>query len=94
MNYSHFGAVDADGDRKIDSIDDLIIRARHELDPERRIELWKEAQLKILRYMAAYPVMSLGYTIARRATFDWGYRPAMITDGPKATENTRMLRKE
>ena len=37
-NFSHVGAVDADGSGKISTIDDLIDAARNELDPKRQNE--------------------------------------------------------
>jgi len=51
-NFSHYGAVDANGDGKVDSIDDLIEKARWELDAEKQSGLWKEAQIKLLRDVA------------------------------------------
>ncbi|MBW1699851.1 MAG: hypothetical protein JRH18_08640 [Deltaproteobacteria bacterium] len=87
-NFSHIGEVDADGDGKIDSVDDLIIRARTEKDPGRQVALWKEAQLVLLRKLASYPIITVGYLFARNPKVDWGYEMVTITDGPKPTENT------
>jgi peptide/nickel transport system substrate-binding protein len=89
-NFTHLGAVDADGDGQTDSIDDKIEAARRELNPGEQVKLWQEAQFEVLRLMAAYPVMDLGYTFARKASLDWGYGLGIITDGPKAAENTAL----
>lgn len=92
-NFSHIGALDADGDGKIESIDDLILAARKEKDPQKQIEFWKEAQKNILRYMVSYPLISSGFLFARKPYVDWGYELVTIADGPKATEITRILKK-
>ena len=73
------------------SIDGLIDSARRELNRNRQIELWKEAQYKILQLAASYPIMGLGYANARRSSIDWGYGMISFTDGPKANEKTRLL---
>lgn len=92
-NFSHLGAVDADGNGTIDSIDNLIENARKERDTRKQVELWKEAQRKILQYVAAYPFISLGYPFAWKPYVDWGYKMVWVTDGPKATEQTQILKK-
>ncbi len=61
-NFSHY-----------DKIDDLIEQARAETDPERQIQLWKEAQIKILEDMAAYPLHYQQQVYARRANVDFGH---------------------
>ncbi|MFH1930695.1 MAG: ABC transporter substrate-binding protein [Pseudomonadota bacterium] len=93
-NFSHIGAVDADGDGKIDSIDDLIEAARTEEDPEKQLELWKEAQRRTLQYMVAYPIMGVGKVFAMKPYVDWGYKLVSIVDALKPTENTQILKKE
>ena len=90
-NFSHIGEVDADGDGKIDSLDDLIVQARLEQDSDKQIALWKEAQLELLRKMVSYPVIAIGYIFARSPKVDWGYEMITITDGPNPTEMTRLL---
>ena len=72
-NFSHLGGVDADGDGKIDSIDDLIEAARVELDPEKQISLWKEACRRILELVAAYPLYIKQFVYARSPKVDYGY---------------------
>ena len=72
-NFSHVGAVDADGSGKISTIDDLIDAARNELDPKRQNEIWKGASLKLLDWMSSYPMFVKKWTFARRNNVSWGY---------------------
>jgi peptide/nickel transport system substrate-binding protein len=92
-NFSHMGLVDADNDGTIDSIDSLIEKARKESDPKKQVEMWKEAQRKLLQDAVAYPVITLGYLFANKSYVDWGYKPIKITDGLRATEKTQILKK-
>ena len=57
------------------------------------MEIWKEAQKKVLEYVVAYPVITLGYLFANKSYVDWGYKPGILTDGLRATEDTQLLRK-
>jgi hypothetical protein len=57
------------------------------------VEIWKEAQKKVIQYVAAYPVVTLGYLFANKSYVDWGYKPAHLTDGLRATEMTQILKK-
>jgi peptide/nickel transport system substrate-binding protein len=57
----------------VTSIDDLIEAARYELDPERQIELWKEAQIKLLEEVASYPLYILKFVFVRTKKLDYGY---------------------
>jgi peptide/nickel transport system substrate-binding protein len=91
-NFSHIGEVDADGDGKMDSIDNLIVGARVASDPNKQAALWKEAQLELLRKMASYPVITVGYLFARNPKVDWGYEMVTITDGPNPTEVTKIAK--
>lgn len=91
-NFSHIGEVDADGDGQIDSIDDLIVRARIEQNPDKQVQLWKEAQLELLRKLVSYPVITVGYLFARNPKVDWGYEMITITDGPNPTELTKIAK--
>ncbi|HIC96355.1 TPA: polyamine ABC transporter substrate-binding protein, partial [Candidatus Bipolaricaulota bacterium] len=72
-NFSHIGAMDADGDGEVDSIDYLIEAARVELGPESQAMLWKAAQLKLLELNVAYPLYIKQFTYARKEYVDWGY---------------------
>ena len=91
-NFSHIGEIDADGDGKIDSVDNLIVKARVESDPQKQVELWKEAQLELLRKMASYPLISVGYIFARNPKVDYGFELVKVTDGPKPTEITKITK--
>ena len=92
-NFSHMGLVDANNDGTIDSIDALIENAAKERDPRKQVEIWKEAQKKVLQEAVVYPVITLGYLFANKSYVDWGYKPANLTDGLRATENTQILKK-
>ena len=72
-NFSHIGAVDADGDGKVDSIDDLIKAAAEELDSEKQVKIWKSAVLKLLDWSSSYPLFVKQWTFARNEKFNWGY---------------------
>ena len=61
-NFSHY-----------DQIDDLIKAARAETDPEKQIEIWKEAQLKIMSDMVAYPLHFQQQVYARSNAVDYGH---------------------
>ena len=78
-NFSHY--------RKIDG---LIEAARQEIDPEKQINLWKQAQIRILDDMVAYPIMYSIQCYARRANVDYGH-PLVSTMAlyPQFTEKTR-----
>ena len=91
-NFSHIGEVDADGDGKIDSVDNLIVGARLESDPNKQVALWKEAQFELLRKMASYPLITVGYIFARNPKVDWGFELVTVTDGPKPTELTKIAK--
>lgn len=92
-NFSHIGAVDADGDGEIDTIDDLIEMAAVELDPEKQIELWKEAQIKLLKWMVAFPVIRLEYNFPMKTYVDLGHPLIWVWTcySPEITEKTRIL---
>jgi peptide/nickel transport system substrate-binding protein len=79
-NFSHY--------RKIDR---LIEAARLEIDPTKQINLWKQAQIRILDDMAAYPIMYTIQCYARRANVDYGH-PLVSTMAlyPQFTEQTRL----
>ncbi len=72
-------------------IDRLIEAARLEIDPEKQINLWKQAQIRILDDMVAYPIMYSIQCYARRACVDYGH-PLVSTMAlyPQFTEKTRL----
>ncbi len=61
-NFSHYN-----------KIDDLIEKARVELNPEKQKALWAEAQWKIIDDAVAYPLVITKFAFARKAYVDWGY---------------------
>lgn len=92
-NFSHYGAVDADGDGKIDSIDDLIVKARLELDSKKQNELWKQAQIQLLKDSAVIPMIRLKYVFPMKSYVDLGHplEFSWSTYSPQITEKTRIL---
>ncbi len=81
-NFSHY-----------DKIDDLIEAARVETDPEKQVELWKKAQIKILEDMVAYPILYLSQVYARNEAVDYGHvLKSSLALYPQYTENTTIKR--
>jgi peptide/nickel transport system substrate-binding protein len=79
-NFSHYSKVDQ-----------LIEAARREIDPQKQIQLWVQAQIRILDDVAAYPIMYTKQCYARRALVDYG-PPLNSTMAlyPQFTERTRL----
>jgi peptide/nickel transport system substrate-binding protein len=94
-NFSHYGVVDANGDGKIDSIDDPIEKARWELDSNKQIALWKEAQIKLLKDVAVVPIIRLKYAYPMKSNVDLGHplEFSWATYSPQITEKTRIFAK-
>jgi len=61
-NFSHYN-----------KIDDLIEKARLEIDTKKQKELWAEAQSKILEEAAALPLCITKFVFARKVNVDLGY---------------------
>ena len=61
-NFSHYN-----------KIDDLIEKARVEIDPKKQKEIWAEAQGKILEDAAALPLCITKFVFARKINVDLGY---------------------
>jgi peptide/nickel transport system substrate-binding protein len=55
------------------AIDDLILQARAETDPEAQAELWKQANTQILTDMAAMPLNTKNLVFARTQAVDYGH---------------------
>lgn len=91
-NFSHYGTVDADGDGKIDSVDDLVDAARSELNQEKQIELYYKAQLQLLKHVASKPLQELTKVLVRHSWFDPGVeiKGSMIFGYP--LEKARILK--
>jgi peptide/nickel transport system substrate-binding protein len=94
-NFSHYGLVDANLDGKTDSINELIEKARWELDAKKQMALWKEAQIKLLKDVSVVPIIRLKYAFPMRASVDLGnpLEFSWATYAPQITEKTRVLAK-
>jgi peptide/nickel transport system substrate-binding protein len=94
-NFSHYGMVDANGDGKVDSIDDLIEKARWELDAKKQMAIWREAQIKLLKDVAVVPIIRLKYAFPMKSYVDLGHplEFSWATYSPQITEKTRILAK-
>lgn len=55
------------------TVDELRDQARLETDPEAQAELWKQANIEILRNFAAFAPMYTNQVYARRASVDYGH---------------------
>jgi peptide/nickel transport system substrate-binding protein len=76
-----------------DKIDDLIERARVETDAAKQVALWKQAQLRILEDMVAYPIQYQNQVYARSAAVDYGHDlVSVLALYPGITEKTRLLK--
>lgn len=71
-NFSHYGDVDANGDGKIDNIDDLIEDAQSEVDQNKQLELYYKAQMKLLKDVPSKPLHSLTKVLVRHDWVDLG----------------------
>jgi peptide/nickel transport system substrate-binding protein len=61
-NFAHYDRVDAEIDG-----------ARNEADPVTQANLWKEAQLRALEDVVAYPIQYTNQVYARGANVDYGH---------------------
>jgi peptide/nickel transport system substrate-binding protein len=81
-NFSHY-----------DQIDDLIEAARVEPDVDKQIDLWKQAQIKILEDMAAFSLCSTSMVWARSDKVDYGHELVSANAlYPQIDENSRILK--
>jgi len=79
-NFAQYGAIDR-----------LIEAARREIRPENQINLWIQAQIKILDDMAALPLMYVSQCYARRQRVDYGHPlAATMALYPQFTERTQL----
>lgn len=65
-NFSHYGEV-------IPGVDELLDQAREELDEAKQIELWEEAQRKIVEDAVSVPLLTRNYAMARSPKLDLGF---------------------
>ena len=80
-NFSHYTKIDK-----------LIEAARHESNPEKQINLWHQAQIRILSDMVAYPVIYANMRTPRRKYVSYGH-PVISSMAlyPQFTEKTRLM---
>ena len=79
-NFSHYNKIDK-----------LIEAARLEIDPKKQINLWVQAQIRILNDMVAYPIMYTKQLFIRKKYVDYGH--ALISTMalyPQFTEKTNL----
>ncbi|MBU1344918.1 MAG: hypothetical protein KKE44_14685 [Proteobacteria bacterium] len=82
-NFSHYT-----------KIDELIEAARLEVDPEKQINLWIQAQIRILNDMAAYPFMYTKQLFIRKNYVDYGHSlVSTMALYPQFTEKTNLNKK-
>ncbi len=79
-NFSHY-----------DKIDKLIEAARMEINPEKQVRLWTQAQIRIMNDMAALPIMFLKQCYVRRSNVAYGHElVSTMPLYPQFTEKTRI----
>ncbi len=82
VNFSHY-----------DKIDKLIEGARQEIDPAAQVNLWVQAQIRILDDMAAFPLMYTLQCYARKEYVDYGHSlVSTMALYPQFTEKTSLKR--
>ncbi len=81
-NFSHY-----------DQLDEMIETARGELNPDKQIDLWKEAQIKLLDEMITYPLQYQNQVTARATYVDYGHElVSALALYPQITEDTRIIK--
>jgi peptide/nickel transport system substrate-binding protein len=77
-NFSHY-----------DQIDDMIETARGELDADAQVQMWKDAQIKLLEEMITYPLQYQNQVTARHDYVDFGHElKSVLALYAQITENT------
>ena len=80
-NFSHY-----------EEIDDMIEGARVEIDPDVQIQMWKDAQIKIMEDMVSYPLQYQNQVTARHDYVDFGHElKSVLALYAQFTENTRIV---
>ena len=93
-NFSHYGEVDADGDGKIDSIDELTEKAASIVDKEKQKEYYEKAQLQMLQHQPAYPIYLPGSAYVRAPYISMPHKisPREIYTAWHITHKTKILK--
>ncbi|MGI8483399.1 MAG: ABC transporter substrate-binding protein [Thermomicrobiales bacterium] len=55
------------------TVDDLVAKARAEMDPEKQAEIWRQANIEILKNFAGYGLMYTNQVYARSDKVDYGH---------------------
>ncbi|MFT4038634.1 MAG: ABC transporter substrate-binding protein [Thermomicrobiales bacterium] len=77
-NFSHYGAID-----------DLILQARAETDAEKQAEIWKQANIQLLKDAVAMPLHYQNQVYARSPKVDYGHElVSSLALYPQITELT------
>lgn len=72
-----------------DVADEQITAARSEVDPEKQIALWQEAQKLIATDVCAIPLNETAQVWVRKKSLDWGFElKGSLSLGPLVTEQT------
>lgn len=90
-NFSHFGDIG-------DNIDDLLEKARFEMDADKQLEMYRLAQQKIMEVLAALPILHSWNIGIKQPYLDLGdklkdNRIPNLTDTYRITEKTRLLKR-
>ncbi|WP_075656620.1 ABC transporter substrate-binding protein [Pseudochrobactrum sp. B5] len=77
-NFSHCAAAD-----------EQIVAARSEVDPDKQLQLWHEAQKLIVADVCAIPLNETAQVWVRKKSLDWGFElKGSLSLGPLVTEQT------
>ncbi|MBW2148111.1 MAG: polyamine ABC transporter substrate-binding protein [Deltaproteobacteria bacterium] len=81
-NFSHYT-----------KIDDLLDKARVEMDTKKQVALWKKAQQMILEDAVAYPLFVSKFVFARKPWVDYGYDlKSSLSLSPQFYENSEVTK--
>ena len=89
-NFSHFGDIG-------DNIDDLLAKARFEMDVNKQLEMYRLAQQKVMEVVAALPILHSWNIGIKQPYVSLGYdfkdnRIPNLTDTYRITEKSRILK--
>ncbi len=81
-NFSHYAGID-----------DMIEAARVEQDADTQVQMWKDAQVKLLEEMISLPLQYQAQVTARHDYVDFGHElKSVFSLYPQIDENTRMTK--
>jgi peptide/nickel transport system substrate-binding protein len=79
-NFAHYTAID-----------DLIVEARQAPDPAQQEELWRQANIQILKDFAAFPLMYTNQVYARTDNVDYGHELVSVAQLYPGIDETTMV---